>query len=131
MFDSIIQSAKELKDKVLRKTEIEILLDEATNSDNWNVSNSKLQKIADHTNDWNEYNLIMKHLWEVVNYDPKYHIQIFKALHLIEFLAKNGADRVIKDLKDDLHKIRTLQDCTHHQDGIDKCAGIREKAKAI
>jgi len=79
MFDSILQSAKELKDKVLRKTELEILLDEATNSDNWNVPNSKLQQIADYSNDWNQYSVIMKHLWEVIAYDSKYYTQVGRA----------------------------------------------------
>jgi epsin len=73
----------------------------------------------------------MKHLWETINLESKYYIQIFKALHLMEFLVKNGATRIIQDLKDDIFKIRTLQDCTYHQDGLDKCRGVREKAKAI
>lgn len=120
MFDSIWKSALELKDKVLRKTDLEIMLEEATNTDSWNVPNTKLQQIADHSQDWNEYTLIMKHLWEVVNLKPKDFIQIFKALHLFEFLIKNGNNRVVQDLKDDIFKIRSLQDMTYHSDGIDK-----------
>lgn len=49
----------------------------------------------------------------------------------MEFLVKNGANRIVQDLKDDIFKIRTLQDCTFHQDGLDKCRGVREKAKSI
>ena len=49
----------------------------------------------------------------------------------MEFLVKNGATRIIQDLKDDIFKIRTLQDLTFHQDGLDKCRGIREKAKSL
>jgi hypothetical protein len=73
----------------------------------------------------------MKHIWEVLNYEAKYHIHIFKGLHLMEFMIKNGNTRIIQDLKDDIFKIKSLQDCTFHDDGIDKCRGIREKAKAI
>jgi len=73
----------------------------------------------------------MKHLWETINLDMKYHVNIFKGLHLMEFLVKNGANRIVQDLKDDIFKIRTLQDCTFHQDGLDKCRGVREKAKSI
>ena len=131
MLESIWKSALELKDKVLRKTELEIMLEEATNTDNWNVPNSKLQQIAEHSHDWNEYNVIMKHLWEILNLKPKENVQIFKALVLMEFLIKNGATRIIQDLKDDIFKIRTLQECTYHEDGIDKWRGIREKAKSI
>lgn len=49
----------------------------------------------------------------------------------MEFMIKNGNTRIIQDLKDDIFKIKSLQDCTFHDDGIDKCRGIREKAKAI
>ena len=49
----------------------------------------------------------------------------------MEFLIKNGATRIIQDLKDDIFKIRTLQEWTYHEDGIDKWRGVREKAKAI
>lgn len=45
----------------------------------------------------------------------------------MEFLIKNGSTRIVQDLKDDIFKIRTLQDMTYHVDGIDKCRGIREK----
>lgn len=110
MLDSIWKSALELKDKVLRKTELEILLEEATNDEKWNVPNTKLQQIADHSHDWNEYNVIMKHLWEILNLKSSNYLQIFKGLHLMEFLIKNGATRIIQDLKDDIFKIRTLQE---------------------
>lgn len=73
----------------------------------------------------------MKHIWEVLNYEPKYHTNIFKGLHLMEFMIKNGNTRIIQDLKDDLFKVKSLQDSTFHEDGLDKCRGIREKAKAI
>jgi epsin len=73
----------------------------------------------------------MKHIWEVLNYEAKYYIHIFKGLHLMEFMIKNGNTRIIQDLKDDIFKIKSLQDCTFHDDGIDKCRGIRDKAKAI
>lgn len=37
----------------------------------------------------------------------------------------------MQDLKDDLYKLRTLQDMQYRADGVDKTAGIREKSKAI
>ena len=44
---------------------------------------------------------------------------------------RNGAPRIVQDLKDDLFKIRTLQDMKYEVDGADKCTGIRDKAKQI
>ena len=49
----------------------------------------------------------------------------------MEFLVRNGAPRIVQDLKDDLYKLRTLQDMQYRADGVDKTAGIREKSKAI
>ena len=43
----------------------------------------------------------------------------------------NGSDRVVQDLKDDIFKIRTLQECSYYQDGMDKCRAIRDKAKDL
>ncbi|CAI2361810.1 unnamed protein product [Moneuplotes crassus] len=131
MFDSILKSANELKNKVLRKTELEIMLEEATNSESWNVPNTTLEEISEHTEDWSNYNLVMKHLWETIKKDLKYHVNIFKGLHLMEFLIKNGNTRIVQDLKDDILRIRSLQEVTYHQDGMDKCSRIREKAKSI
>jgi hypothetical protein len=39
------------------------ILKESTSNENWNISNSKLQVLADHTYNWEDYNVIMKHLW--------------------------------------------------------------------
>ncbi len=49
----------------------------------------------------------------------------------MEFLLRNGAPRIVQDLKDDLYKIRTLQDMAYSVEGVDKAAGIREKSKLI
>jgi hypothetical protein len=45
--------------------------------------------------------------------------------------VKHGSERVVDDARDHLFRIRTLTDFTHHQDGGDKGAGVREKAKAL
>jgi len=71
----------------------------------------------------------MKHLWSKINLQAKDWKKIYKGLHALEFLVRNGAPRIVQDLKDDLYKIRTLQDMSHTVDGVDKTAGIREKAK--
>lgn len=131
MIDSIMKAASELKDKVATKSEVVKILNEATNNDNWNISNSKLQILADHTYDWNDYNVIMKHLWSKLSLKQKEWRKIFKSLHAIDYLLKNGAPRIIQDIRDDLYKIRSLQDMEYVQQGKDKCSGIREKAKQI
>jgi hypothetical protein len=55
-----------------------------------------------------DYTVIMKHLWTKLNSKPKEWRRIFKALHAMEYLIKNGAPRTVQDIKDDLFKIRAL-----------------------
>ena len=50
----------------------------------------------------------MKHLWKKVQSKPKEWRRIFKALNTMDYLAKNGAPRVVQEIKDDLYKIRSL-----------------------
>lgn len=39
--------------------------------------------------------MILNSVWEAMNHAGKNWLQIFKALNLLEFLIKNGAERVI------------------------------------
>ncbi len=73
----------------------------------------------------------MKHLWTKTNCKPKEWRRIFKALYAFEYLIKNGAPRVIQDIKDDLFKIRSLQDFSYSENGSDKGQGIRDKSRSI
>ena len=89
------------------------MLKEATSNENWNVSNSKLQILADHTYNWEDYVYISKHLWATINSKPKEWRRIFKALNTMDYLVKNGAPRVVQELKDDMYKIRGLYDFSY------------------
>ena len=75
--------------------EFKKILNEATSNENWNIANSKLQVLADHTFNWDDYNVIMKHLWAKINSKPKEWRRIFKALNTMDYLCKNGAPRVV------------------------------------
>jgi len=78
-----------------------------------------------------DYGVIMRHLWKKLNSKPKDWRRIIKALHAMDYLIKNGAPRVIQDIKDELFKIRALQDFQFTENGQDKGSGVREKARGI
>jgi epsin len=99
------------------------IMKESTSNENWNVSNSKLQVLADHTYNWEDYNVIMKHLWAKLQSKPKEYRRIFKALAVMDYLVKNGAPRVVQDIKDDLYKIRTFKDFSYTENGTDHGQG--------
>jgi hypothetical protein len=109
MINSLYNAANDIKGAgFFSKAEWRAILKESTSSDNWNISNSKLQVIADHTYNWDDYNIIMKHLWDKVGSKPKDWRRIFKALNVMDYLVKNGAPRCVQDIKDELYKIRTF-----------------------
>ena len=48
----------------------------------------------------------MKHLWVKLQAKPNVRRSIAKAIHVMDYLVKNGAPRVVQDIKDDVYKIR-------------------------
>jgi epsin len=73
----------------------------------------------------------MKHLWSKLESKPKEWRRIFKALNAMDYLVKNGAPRCIQDVKDDLYKIRSLQDFNYKDGDEERGGSIRDKAKEI
>jgi hypothetical protein len=67
--------------------------------------------------------VIMKHLWLKVQSKPKEWRKIFKALNAMDYLVKNGAPRVVQDIKDDLYKIRSYNDFSYVESGQDHGQG--------
>ncbi len=55
MLNSLYAAAGNLKDKgssYMAQPEYKKILTEATSNENWNIANSKLQVLADHTYNW-------------------------------------------------------------------------------
>lgn len=46
-----------------------------------------------------------------------------QALSLLEHLVKNGAERVIEDARDNLHRVRMLADFNYYEGPVDKGSG--------
>ena len=65
------------------------------------------------------------------NSKPKEWRRIYKALNALDFLIKNGAPRCIQEIKDELFKIRSLQDFSFNENGTDRGTGLRDKARSI
>jgi epsin len=107
------------------------ILKESTSNENWNISNSKLQVLADHTYNWEDYNVIMKHLWTKLQSKPKEYRRIFKALNVMDYLIKNGAPRVVQDIKDELYKVRTYNNFSYTEGGSDHGQGGKFCQKLI
>lgn len=73
----------------------------------------------------------MQHLWKKLASKPKDWRRIYKALHVMEYLIKNGAPRCIQEIKDEMFKIRSFQDFSYNDNGTDRGSGLRDKARAV
>mmetsp|Transcript_38437 Transcript_38437/g.58522 ORF Transcript_38437/g.58522 Transcript_38437/m.58522 type:complete len:104 (+) Transcript_38437:204-515(+) len=74
----------------------------------------------------------MKHLWEKLQSKPKEWRRIAKAIHVMDYLVKNGAPRVIQDIKDDLFKIRAFSTFTFKEStGVEQGFELRDKVQQL
>jgi epsin len=75
----------------------------------------------------------LKHLWEKINSNNKKEWRkIAKALHVMDYLVKNGAPRVIQDIKDDLYKIKVFKDFVYKEsNGVEQGVELRDKANSL
>lgn len=117
--------------KAVSKTETEKKLAEALSNANWGASTTLLREIANLTFDYQEYSVVMREVWQTLQQPPRYWRQIFKALTLLEYLIKNGAERVVQEAQDRVHMVRALSGFSFYHEGGEKGAGVREKAKAL
>eukprot|EP01017_Pseudomicrothorax_dubius_P024478 TRINITY_DN2600_c0_g1_i8.p1 TRINITY_DN2600_c0_g1~~TRINITY_DN2600_c0_g1_i8.p1 ORF type:complete len:628 (+),score=214.27 TRINITY_DN2600_c0_g1_i8:200-2083(+) len=122
--------ALKMKDK-MTKTPLQKTLSEATSNENWNPSNKLLDEIAEHTYNYTDYTVIMKYLWKRLNSNQKKWRRILKALVVMDYLIKHGAPRCIREMKDEMYQIRTLQDFRYSEEGNDRGVSIREKVKQM
>jgi len=123
-----------VKDKIdqTRGSELERKVKEATSSENWAASRTIKDEIAKATYDYSGYKEVMETLWKRMAEPSKNWQTIFKSLDLLEFLLKNGSDRVISEARDRQYQIRTLKDF-HVTDasGKERGNGIREKSRQL
>lgn len=54
-----------------------------------------------------------------------------QALTLLEHLVKNGAERIVEDVRDHMHKIRTLTDFNYYEGSQDRGSGGEGKRTRV
>ena len=110
---------------------IEVKVREATNNDAWGVSTSAMTDIARSTHHHDEYALLFKMVWKrLTDVDHVMHVQ--KALILVDFLLRNGAERFINDAKRRARDISALQKYKQYDaNNRDVGGDVRAKAKNV
>ncbi|KAI8326325.1 ENTH-domain-containing protein, partial [Martensiomyces pterosporus] len=122
-----------VKNVVMNYTEMEIKVNEATGPEPWGASGTLMREIADATFSPQDFNEIMPAIYMRFNdTDPSNWRQVYKALQLIEYLIKNGSERVVDDVRGHITIIKMLRNF-HHIDENSKDQGInvRQRAKEL
>ncbi|WFD07676.1 Epsin-3, clathrin recruitment and traffic between the Golgi and endosome [Malassezia vespertilionis] len=117
------------KNYALNISEIEAKVRDATNDDPWGASSTLMQEIAQ-AHDFNE---IMPTIFNrFMEKDASEWRQIYKSLQLLEYIVKNGSERVVDEARLHLSTIKILR--TFHyidEHGKDQGINIRNRAKEL
>ncbi|WWC72302.1 uncharacterized protein I206_106264 [Kwoniella pini CBS 10737] len=115
------------KNMVLNVSEMEAKVREATNDDPWGASSTLMQQIADGA----QFNEIMPTIYaRFMEKEAREWRQIYKALTLLEFLVKNGSERVVDDARAHVSTIKMLRSF-HYIDEKGKDQGINVRNRAM
>ncbi|CAO3590491.1 unnamed protein product [Absidia cylindrospora] len=122
-----------VKNVVLNYTEMEAKVNEATDNEAWGASSTLMLEIAQGTFNYQYFNEIMPTLYKrFTEKEANQWRQIYKALVLLEYLVKNGSERVVDDARSHISMIKIMRNF-HHIDekGKDQGLNVRNRAKEL
>jgi hypothetical protein len=120
------------KEGVMTYTDTELRVRAATNNDRTPTSTRDLEEIARSTYDYSEYPKLFSMIWKRLT-DLEQPMHVNKALILIDYLVRTGADRFVQDVKLREVDVSRLFAYGRYQEGdnIAVCESVRNKAKAL
>lgn len=128
---------RELADKVtnvvMNYTEIEAKVREATNDEAWGPTGQIMQELAHSTFTYEHFPEVMSMLWKRMLQDNKQHWRrTYKSLLVLNYLIKNGSERVVTSAREHIYDLRSLENYTYIDDiGKDQGVNIRHKVKEL
>ena len=97
------------------------------------ASSTLMQEIAQATNNYQDFSEIMPTIFRrFMDTEASEWRQIYKSLQLLEYLVKNGAERVVDDARAHVSTIKILRNF-HYTDekGKDQGINVRNRAKEL
>ncbi|KAI9844651.1 MAG: Epsin-3, clathrin recruitment and traffic between the Golgi and endosome [Thelocarpon superellum] len=124
---------RKVQNAVMNYTEMEAKVREATNNEPWGASSTLMQEIANGTYNYSLLNEIMPMIYKrFTEKAAEEWRQIYKALQLLEFLIKNGSERVIDEARSHLSLLKMLRQFHFiDQNGKDQGINVRNRAKEL
>jgi epsin len=91
-----------------------------------------MNEIARDTFDTERFYVVTRLMWDSMEGQrPSAWRVVFKALTLLEYIVKNGAERCVDDARNHSHVLRSLGQFNYYEGTIDRGLGVREKSKQI
>eukprot|EP01130_Rhizamoeba_saxonica_P007852 TRINITY_DN3176_c0_g1_i1.p1 TRINITY_DN3176_c0_g1~~TRINITY_DN3176_c0_g1_i1.p1 ORF type:complete len:449 (-),score=103.25 TRINITY_DN3176_c0_g1_i1:47-1393(-) len=127
----ITEKSKSLQHSVMRYPEAEVWVREATTAAKGLIPHDLMVKIAQATRSSSQCNIIMSILWKRLM-DFEVYLHVWKALLLLDYLVKNGDDRVVQICS---HRIMDIKSLTkfyyRNSDNEDVGVSVRERTKQL
>ncbi|EDW67900.2 clathrin interactor 1 isoform X2 [Drosophila virilis] len=139
MVDKFISmwKVRELADKVtnvvMNYTEIEGKVREATNDDPWGPTGPLMQELAHATFSYETFPEVMSMLWKRMLQDNKTNWRrTYKSLLLLNYLVRNGSERVVTSSREHIYDLRSLENYTFTDEGgKDQGINVRHKVREL
>ncbi|ALC47574.1 lqfR [Drosophila busckii] len=111
-------------------TEIEGKVREATNDDPWGPTGPLMQELAHATFSYETFPEVMSMLWKRMLQDNKTNWRrTYKSLLLLNYLVRNGSERVVTSSREHIYDLRSLENYTFTDEGgKDQGINVRHKA---
>eukprot|EP00003_Mantamonas_plastica_P023054 TRINITY_DN4046_c0_g1_i14.p1 TRINITY_DN4046_c0_g1~~TRINITY_DN4046_c0_g1_i14.p1 ORF type:complete len:678 (-),score=312.97 TRINITY_DN4046_c0_g1_i14:127-2160(-) len=125
------KALREIKNKVLQVTPIEAEVIESTTDDPWGPTTKQQIGICDYTfSSLSDLNEVMDAIFKRIE-EKDWRI-VYKSLTLLDYLVRNGNERVIDVCRQHSFNLRTLTSFKFMDDNnVDQGANVREKVKRL
>jgi len=122
---------RQVKNMVKNYSEAEVKVREATSNDPWGPSSTLMSEISDLTYNIVALGEVMRMIWKRLNDHGKNWRHVYKSLVLLDYLIKNGNEKVAQQCKEHIVAIQTLKDFQYMEEQKDQGQSVREKAKQL
>ena len=113
---------------ILAGTELDKKLAEATTNEPWGASSTLLSEISRATFGYDDFKTVMALVWKNLQLTGPLWRVVYKTLNLLDYIARNGSERVIEDCRDHLRDLKGLQKFEYvDQDGKDTGINVRAR----
>ncbi|KAH0551947.1 clathrin interactor 1 isoform X1 [Cotesia glomerata] len=128
---------RELMDKatnvVMNYTDTEAKVREATNDDAWGPTGAMMQELAQATFTYEQFPEVMSMLWKRMLQENKRNWRrTYKSLLLLNYLVRNGSERVVTSSREHIYDLRSLENYTFVDEiGKDQGINVRHKVREL